>query len=76
MTTTGKNQIMIFGPKPDGTYVVEFRTAGLGNALTGARRDTQRFLGRTVPGEVRLAPIRGNRIAPVQNSSVTRAQGL
>ena len=27
MTTTGKNQIMIFGPKPDGTYVVEFRTA-------------------------------------------------
>jgi hypothetical protein len=24
---TGKNRIMIFGPKPDGTYVVEFRTA-------------------------------------------------
>jgi hypothetical protein len=27
MTVTGKNHIMIFGPKPDGTYVVEFRTA-------------------------------------------------
>jgi ATP-dependent DNA ligase len=25
--TEGKNRIMIFGPKPDGTYVVEFRTA-------------------------------------------------
>jgi hypothetical protein len=23
----GRNRIMIFGPKPDGTYVVEFRTA-------------------------------------------------
>jgi hypothetical protein len=27
MTTTGKNRIMIFGPKTDSTYVVEFRTA-------------------------------------------------
>ena len=25
--TEGKNRIMIFGPKSDGTYVVEFRTA-------------------------------------------------
>jgi hypothetical protein len=24
---TGKNRIMIYGPKADGTYVVEFRTA-------------------------------------------------
>jgi hypothetical protein len=24
---TGKNRIMIYGPNPDGTYVVEFRTA-------------------------------------------------
>jgi hypothetical protein len=23
----GKNRIMIYGPKPDGTYVVEFKTA-------------------------------------------------
>jgi hypothetical protein len=28
----GKNRIMIFGPKDDGTYVVEFRTAA-GEAL-------------------------------------------
>jgi hypothetical protein len=27
MSTTGKNRIMIFGPKDDGTYAVEFRTA-------------------------------------------------
>jgi hypothetical protein len=27
MTTSGKNRIMIFGPKDDGTYVVEFRTS-------------------------------------------------
>jgi hypothetical protein len=27
MTMTGKNRIMIYGPKNDGTYVVEFRTA-------------------------------------------------
>jgi hypothetical protein len=26
MTTTGKNRIMIYGPKTDGIYVVEFRT--------------------------------------------------
>src|SRR5215831_3231706 len=32
MITTGKNRIMIFGPKSDGTYVVEFRTAA-GEAL-------------------------------------------
>jgi hypothetical protein len=25
MTTTGKNPIMIYGPKDDGTYVVEFQ---------------------------------------------------
>jgi hypothetical protein len=27
MAVTGKNRIMIYGPKNDGTYVVEFRTA-------------------------------------------------
>jgi hypothetical protein len=27
MTATLKNRIMIFGPKDDGTYVVEFRTS-------------------------------------------------
>src|SRR5215475_13601743 len=42
MTTTGKNRIMIYGPKNDGTYVVEFRTAagrGAGN-LYPRRRST------------------------------------
>jgi hypothetical protein len=29
---TGKNRIMIYGPKSDGTYIVEFRTAA-GEAL-------------------------------------------
>ena len=32
MTTTSKNRIMIHGPKADGTYVAEFRTAA-GEAL-------------------------------------------
>jgi hypothetical protein len=27
VTTSGKNRIMIYGPKDDGTYVVEFMTA-------------------------------------------------
>ena len=27
MAMTGKNRIIIYGPKNDGTYVVEFRTA-------------------------------------------------
>ena len=27
MAMTGRNRIMIYGPKNDGTYVVEFRTA-------------------------------------------------
>jgi hypothetical protein len=31
-TVTGKNRIMIYGPKSDGTYIVEFRTAA-GEAL-------------------------------------------
>ena len=25
MTTTGRNRILIYGPKNDGTYVVEFK---------------------------------------------------
>jgi hypothetical protein len=27
VTATGKNRIMIYGPKNDGTYIVEFKTA-------------------------------------------------
>jgi hypothetical protein len=33
MAMMDKNRIMIYGPKDDGTYVVEFRTAA-GEALT------------------------------------------
>jgi hypothetical protein len=41
MTTTGKNRIMIFGPKADGTYVVEFRTAeGESLAMSIPRTET------------------------------------
>ena len=32
MAVSGKNRIMIYGPKSDGTYIVEFRTAA-GEAL-------------------------------------------
>jgi len=37
MAMTGKNRIMIYGPKNDGTYVVEFRTAA-GETLAIFRR--------------------------------------
>jgi len=32
-TVAGKNRIMIYGPKEDGTYVIEFKTAA-GEART------------------------------------------
>jgi hypothetical protein len=38
---TGKNRIMIYGPKDDGTYVVEFRKRRAGD-LHPARRDARR----------------------------------
>jgi hypothetical protein len=38
---TGKNRIMIFGPKDDGTYIAEFRTAsGEALAITIPRNET------------------------------------
>ena len=41
---TGKNRIMIFGPKDDGTYVVEFRTAdGEALAISIPRGETAVF---------------------------------
>jgi hypothetical protein len=62
MTTTGKNRIMIFGPKTDGTYVVEFRTAagearggGAGDAST-CRLLTRLPSRRTMPGVLRSVP--------------------
>jgi hypothetical protein len=42
-TTQGKNRIMIFGPKDDGTYVVEFKTAeGEALAISIPRSETVR----------------------------------
>jgi hypothetical protein len=35
----GKNRIMIFGPKTDGTYVVEFRTAAGALAISIPRSE-------------------------------------
>jgi hypothetical protein len=58
MTTTGKNRIMIFGPKTDGTYVIEFRTA--------ARRDAGNLDpgdggGPALPGAYALWAVRAGR---------------
>jgi hypothetical protein len=41
MITTGKNRIMIYGPKADGTYVIEFKTAaGEALAISTPRTET------------------------------------
>jgi hypothetical protein len=41
MAMTGKNRIMIFGPKNDGTYIIEFRTAaGEARAISIPRTET------------------------------------
>ena len=52
MTTTGKNWIMIFGPKDDGTYVVEFRTAAgeaLGSSIPGGEARVIRHFQERMP---------------------------
>jgi hypothetical protein len=36
MAMTGKNRIMIFGPKDDGTYIVEFKTDTLAVSVSGS----------------------------------------
>jgi hypothetical protein len=41
MAMMGKNRIVIYGPKDDGTYVVEFRTAA-GEALAISIPRTER----------------------------------
>jgi len=42
----GQNRIMIYGPKDDGTYIVEFRTAA-GEALAISIPRSERFLGHS-----------------------------
>jgi hypothetical protein len=41
MKTAGNYRIMIYGPKEDGTYVVEFRTDGQVLALSIPRTETE-----------------------------------
>jgi hypothetical protein len=41
MTVAGKNRVMIYGPKSDGTYVIEFKTAeGEALAISVPRGET------------------------------------
>jgi len=47
---SGKNRIMIYGPKNDGTYVVEFRAAA-GEALAISIPRTEASSGPILPGK-------------------------
>jgi hypothetical protein len=52
MTTTGKNRIMIYGPKNDGTYIVEFRTAegeALATSIPGSEAAVIRHFQERMP---------------------------
>jgi hypothetical protein len=64
MTTEGKNRIMIYGPKDDGTYVVEFRTDnGQTLAISIPRTEAaviQHFQAR-MPYGLFVAPLRRKR---------------
>jgi len=57
---SGKNRIMIFGPKTDGTYVVEFRTAA-GEALAISIPRTEASSGPTLPRTHALRAVRAGR---------------
>jgi hypothetical protein len=66
--TAGQYRIMVYGPKEDGTYVVEFRTdAGQVLALSIPSTETEvirRFKERMPYGLV-VPPPRGKRETPV-----------
>jgi hypothetical protein len=68
MTTEGKNRIMIYGPKDDGTYVVEFRTdAGQTLAISIPITEAaviQHFQER-MPYGLLVAPLRRKRESPL-----------
>ena len=53
----GNNRIMIFGPKSDGTYVVEFRTAG-GETLAISIPASEAAVVRYFSGPHALRPVR------------------
>jgi hypothetical protein len=66
MAMTGKNRIMIYGPKNDVTYIVEFRTAD-GEALAisipgGEARVIRHFQERMPYGLFTSREIRGNAV--------------
>jgi hypothetical protein len=72
MPETSKNRIMIFGPKSDGTYVVEFRTdAGEALAISIPRGVTANRLHRDIKSFAkRLIAI----VQPQLRSDLSRAQ--
>jgi hypothetical protein len=90
VAVTGKSRIMIYGPKDDGTYVVEFRQrirAGLKRAVAqgvklGRPRSTARPNGRCegcsrrVWGFLKVAKSLGIGTGTVQRISGERAMGL
>jgi hypothetical protein len=53
MTEAGKNRIMIFDPRADGTYVIEFRTAA-GEALAILNPQDRDDSGPALPGTYAL----------------------
>ena len=55
MTITGKYRLMIFGPKEDRTYLVEFRTAE-GNVLAGYRSRHSQVVARPRSGRPNCSP--------------------
>jgi hypothetical protein len=88
MTTTGKNRIMIYGPKNDGTYIVEFRTAA-GEALAISIPSTEASVVRYFQERDALWTVRGGRFVrnlwrvpcvcfaePSLNPPLTRSMGF
>ena len=59
---TGKNRIMIYGPKGDGAYVVEFRTAD-GDVLSISIPRTRGPCDSVLPGADALRAVRAGRIS-------------
>jgi hypothetical protein len=68
MTTAGKDRIMIYGPKEDGTYIVEFRTAaGDATAISIPRTEAAiiRHFQERMPYGLFVPPLRGKRGTPL-----------
>jgi hypothetical protein len=76
MKTAGQYRIMIYGPKEDGTYVVEFRTdAGQVFALSIPSTETaviRRFKER-MPYGLFVPPLRGKRETPYPKNEPHRS---